>query len=158
MLTQVEAVSDLKLYVDDPPGVLPIGQEMTYEIRIINRGTRAAQNVDVVGYFSEGIEPVAIQGWKGDVEVGQVVLETIPRIAPGQEFSVKLIAVASRPGEHVFRTEVHAKDDSRTKLSNDEWTRFDGGEKSPALDGPTEQQAEQQAELPGAIDLDQLQR
>lgn len=140
--TEVEALADLKLYVDDPTGVVPIGTEVEYQVRIVNRGTRAAHNVDVIGYFSEGIEPVSVQGWKGAVEVGQVSLDTIPRIAPGQEIVVKVLAKADRVGDHVFRAEVHAKDPA-TKLAVDEWTRFDQGDEVRTLDGSGLEQAKE---------------
>ena len=139
--TDVEALADLKLYVDDPAGVVLVGTEVSYDVRIVNRGTRAAHHVDVIGYFSEGIEPISVHGWNGNVDVGQVALETIPRIAPGQEIVVKVIAKASRIGDHVFRAEVHAKDPA-TKLAVDEWTRFDRGDETQSLDGPVSRQAQ----------------
>ena len=125
--TEVKALADLKLMVNDPRGAVAVGSEMVYEVRIINRGTKEARNVSVVGYFSEGIEPIAVRGWRGDVEIGQVVLEQIPRIAPGQEMVVKVAAQASRPGDHVFRTELESSD-PETKLAVEEWTRFYGDE------------------------------
>ena len=133
VVTEVESIADLRMTVLDPAGVVPLDTEMTYEVHIVNRGTRAANNVDVVGYFSEGIEPVAVRGWRANVQVGQVVMDTIPRISPGQEMVVKVIAKASRPGNHVFRTELASKD-PQTKLAVEEWTVFhrdDAGTEAP---------------------------
>ena len=70
-----------------------------------------------------------------------VSLDTIPRIAPGQEIVIKVIAEASKPGDHVFRAEVHARDPA-TKLAVDEWTRFDRGDDVNVLDGGIEQAAD----------------
>ena len=124
-VTQVEALADLRLTVIDPVGPVALGTEVVYEIKIENRGTKVANNINVVGYFSEGIEPNSIQGWQGAVEVGQVVLETIPRISAGQSVNVKVLAQASRAGNHVFRAELDSDDpDTKTKLAVEEWTVF----------------------------------
>ncbi len=95
-------------------------------------GTRAAEGVQVYGYFSKGIEPVIIRGWRGSVNEGEVTLERIPRLAAGQEMIVKISAQAHRPGDHVFRAEVECGD-PETKLAVEEWTRFYG---EPDLDTP----------------------
>ena len=142
VVTEVEALADLRMTVMDPAGVVPLGEEMIYEVHVVNRGTKAANNVNIVGYFSEGIEPVAVQGWRADVEVGQVILETIPRINPGQEMVVKVLAQASRPGNHVFRTELDSKD-PQTKLAVEEWTVFHREDGKSDLSGPRVQQANQ---------------
>jgi uncharacterized repeat protein (TIGR01451 family) len=138
-VTLVESRADLKLSVEDPAGVISPGTEMTYEVNIVNRGTKAADNVNLVGFFSEGIEPVAIHGWRGDVEVGQVTMQTIPHIAPGQEIVIKVIAKANKPGNHVFRAELSTKV-PLTKLAVEEWTVFHSDDQQAGLD--VEQQAD----------------
>lgn len=141
VVTEVESLADLRMSVFDPAGVVALNTEMTYEVHIVNRGTKAAHNVNVVGYFSEGIEPVNVQGWRADVEVGQVVLDTIPRISPGQEMVIKVIAKADRPGNHVFRTELDSKD-PQTKLAIEEWTVFHQEEGRPVTSDASTQQAD----------------
>ena len=142
--TEVESQADLKLSVEDPAGVISLDTEMEYEVHIVNRGTKAATNVNVVGYFSEGIEPVAVRGWKADVEVGQVMMQTIPRISPGQEMVIKVIAKAHRDGNHVFRAELDSRD-PQTKLAVEEWTVFHGDDGRSSLDGPMIQQADSES-------------
>ena len=124
-VTSVESLADLKLMVNDPQGAVAVGAEVTYEVRIVNRGTKAAENVLILGYFSEGIEPIAVRGWRGRMNEGEVVLERIPRLGPGQEMLVKIAAQANRPGDHVFRAELECGD-PETKLAVEEWTRFYG--------------------------------
>ena len=64
--TKVESLADLKLVVNDPQGPIQVGEETTYEICISNRGTKAATEVQVLAQFSEGIEPVNVEGGKAD--------------------------------------------------------------------------------------------
>lgn len=126
--TDVESLADLKLTVNDPQGAIAVGADVAYEVRIRNRGTKAAQNVQIFGYFSSGIEPVRIAGWRGEMNEGEVVLQAIPRLGPGQEMVVKITAQASRPGDHVFRAELECND-PETKLAVEEWTRFYGDDR-----------------------------
>jgi uncharacterized repeat protein (TIGR01451 family) len=126
--TNVESLADLKLSVNDPKGAIAVGTDVVYEVRITNRGTKDARDIQVVGYFSEGVEPVSISGWSGTVAEGQVELEPISRLGAGQEMVVTITAQANRPGNHVFRAQLDCNN-PETRLAQEEWTRFygDGG-------------------------------
>ena len=124
-VTEVESLADLKLTVNDPKGAVAVGADVVYEVRVVNRGTKEAGNIQIYGYFSEGVEPISIAGWRGQVNEGEVVLQAIPRLGAGQEMVVRLTAKAGRPGDHVFRAELECSD-PETKLAVEEWTRFYG--------------------------------
>ena len=94
---------------------------MTYEIVIRNRGSKEAVDVRAVAQFSHGIEPQRIEGQSGEVMAGQVLFDPIPRIGPGQELRLKVIAQADRAGHHRFRTEVRSGD---TVLVAEEATHY----------------------------------
>jgi uncharacterized repeat protein (TIGR01451 family) len=85
--TKVEALADLKLYLNDPKGPLPVGEDVDYEVRIVNRGTKAAEDIKLVVYFSAGLEPLQVDGGNSKIEPGQVVFDSIPTIQAGQEVS-----------------------------------------------------------------------
>lgn len=121
--TNVIAVADLKLTVTDPKGPVPVGETAVYEIRIRNRGTTNAQNVGVVGLFSEGIDPTAVEGAQFTVRDGRVSIHPINSLPAGQELVLKIRAVASQAGTHVFRAEVSCQD-LEIKLAAEETTRF----------------------------------
>lgn len=123
--TTVESLADLKLTVNDPKGAIATGSEVVYEVRVTNRGTKDAKNISMVGYFSEGIEPSSIGGWTGKVHEGQVEMDHINRLGPGQELTIKITAIANRPGNHVFRAELTCNN-PETRLASEEWTRFYG--------------------------------
>lgn len=123
MTTQVEAMADLVLEVKDPAGPLPTGKEAAYEIRVRNRGTKNAPNVQVVTYFSRGIEPTAADGVQHKVEPGQVVFSPIPSLAPGEDLVLKVFARAETAGNHIFRAEVHCQS-LGTRLVSEDTTHF----------------------------------
>jgi len=108
-ITQVESVANLALDVKDPGGPVPVGEEATYEIRVRNRGTKDAEGVEVIAYFSRGIEPTGAEGVANRLGQGQVVFTPISTLAPGAEITLKIHARADVPGNHVFRAEMHCK-------------------------------------------------
>ena len=123
--TLVEALADLQLVINDPRGPVPVDEETTYEVLISNRGTKAAEAVDVVVFFSEGIEPISVAGGSATVNPGQVIFHPIDQILPGDDVVYKIAARANRSGNHVFRTEV-ACEESDVRLVAEESTRFYG--------------------------------
>jgi Domain of unknown function DUF11 len=140
-VTLVESLADLKLEVHDPTG-----DEAVYEIVVRNRGTKMAENVDLMLFFSEGLEATAVHGGPHEIAPGQVVLKTIPSLAPGGEKVYKVHARADRPGNHIFRAEVVCAP-LEVKLTSEQSTRFYGddvGDKSVPMisrrPGGTEQQ------------------
>ena len=125
VVTEVEAVADLRLLVNDPQGPIGVGDDVCYEVKVINRGSEVARNVRLVGYFSNGIEPVSVTGWRGQIGTGQVHLENIGQLAAGQQISVSILARAHQPGNHVFRAELNCAM-PETRLASEEWTNFYG--------------------------------
>lgn len=122
-VTRVEALADLKLLVNDPQGPVPAGEPTVYEVRVINRGTKAAEGVQVASFFSQGIEPLSVEGGRAEIGIGQVVFSPISRIAAGQELVFHITAKADGGGNHTFRTEVVCTS-PETKLAAQETTRF----------------------------------
>jgi hypothetical protein len=108
-VTQVESVANLVLDVKDPGGPVPVGEEATYEIHVRNRGTKEAEGIEVIGYFSRGIEPTGAEGGANRLGPGQVVYSPITTLAPGGDLVLKIHARAETPGNHVFRAEMHCK-------------------------------------------------
>lgn len=126
-VTQIEALADLKLSVVEPKGPRPIGDEAVYEVKVANRGNKAARQVNVVVQFSDGVEPTAAEGARADVVPGQVLFHPLPRIDAGEEVTLRITARAEKEGNHVFRTEIKCSDpDSRLVYEGN--TRFFAGD------------------------------
>lgn len=121
--TKIIALADLKLEVTDPRGPIPVGKTAIYEIRITNRGTSHAQGVNIVGLFSEGIDPISVEGAQYSIRDGRVSFQTIKSLPAGRDIVLRIHAKASQPGMHLFRAEV-ACQDLDIKLSSEEMTRF----------------------------------
>jgi len=122
-IVKIESVSDLKLSVTDPVAPAPVGQDVIYDLIIVNRGSKTAQGVKLLAQFSNGIEPVRTEGGTARVLPGQVVFDPIVSIEPGQEITLRVIAQATEAGMHRFRAELESED-GETQLIEEETTRF----------------------------------
>ena len=121
--THVVALADLKLEITDPKGPIAVGREAVYEVRIRNRGSNSAEDVNVVAMFSDGVEPIAVEGGHHAIENGRVAFRAIENLPAGRDITFKIRATASYPGTHVFRAEVLCRE-LETKLAAEETTRF----------------------------------
>jgi len=121
--TRVEALADLKLEVRDPQGAVAAGDEAVYEVVIRNRGTKSAEGIELVMFFSEGLEAVGVQGGSHEVGQGQVVCKPIASLSAGGEAVFRATMKADRGGQHVFRAEVACRS-PKTKIACEETTLF----------------------------------
>ncbi|WP_442485685.1 CARDB domain-containing protein [Aeoliella sp. SH292] len=132
--TEVVALADLKLDIVDPKGPVPVGTEVVYDITVTNRGRSAAEEVAVVGLFSEGIEPLSAEGGEASIGDGRVGFHAISTLPAGQQVKLKIRAKALSAGTHLFRAEVVCRD-LDIKLAAEETTRFFQDEASGASNG-----------------------
>ncbi len=126
-VTSVEALADLKLVINDSQGPKTVGEDVAYEIVISNRGSKAAESIEVIAQFSDGIEPTQVHGAPAEIVPGQVIFKPISRIEAGQQLTFKVTARASRIGNHRFRAEV-SSDNREIQLVAEDTTRFYGEE------------------------------
>jgi uncharacterized repeat protein (TIGR01451 family) len=123
--TVVEAIADLELVVKEPQAPAPVGTRVVYELQVSNRGSKAAEDIRVVAQFSEGIEPLALEGHAGRIVPGQALFENLPSIGPNQTVTLRVICQASKNGVHRFRAAVQSPS-SQEDLLEEGSTRFVG--------------------------------
>ena len=121
----------IAITVEDPSGPVPINGAAVYQVRLQNRGTAAAEGVEVVVYFDDDFEPVAAEGGKYRVGPGQVVFDIVPSLPAGQALNFTVRAKAAVPGNHAFRVEAHARP-SADKVVREGTTRFYGVQTPPS--------------------------
>jgi uncharacterized repeat protein (TIGR01451 family) len=121
--TEVQAVSDLKLVVNDPAGPLPTGEPAVYELQVMNRGSQAARQVKIIMQFSDGVEPVAYEGCEARIVPGQILCQPLAQLGPGEQATLRVKAKADQAGSHHFRVEVTTIDGD-ARLVSEGTTRF----------------------------------
>ena len=102
----VSAVADLALEISDPAGPVAVGEDAVYNVTIVNRGTKKAENVAVVASFSKGIDPKSVKGAEYRIGDGMVIFEPLAAVEPGQKVELVIHASAEVPGNHQFLVDV----------------------------------------------------
>jgi len=107
----VEGLSALMFEVVDVEGLIEIGGETTYEIRVSNQGSKAATNVQVVAIMPAGIRPMSGQGeTRHQIQGDRVVFAPLPQLAPKSETTLRIQAQGVRPGDQRVRVQITADD------------------------------------------------
>merc|ERR1711964_688128 len=97
--TIVEALTELEFTVQDDQDPIEVGSETTYEIRILNRGSKAATNVQLSALLPPQITPLAADGHtRVAIQGQQVAAEAIDQLAPQAEAIYRIKVQGRQPG------------------------------------------------------------
>jgi uncharacterized repeat protein (TIGR01451 family) len=128
----LKAESVLPMSIDGIPAVtfeivgdsslIEIGKDAVYEIRVANRGTKAAENVKVWVTLPDGMFYVKADSGRPQANGGVIQFETIPRLAPKSENVYKLFARCQAEGDYRVNVQV-ISDDLRSPITKEEGTR-----------------------------------
>ncbi|WP_439630942.1 hypothetical protein [Gemmata sp.] len=117
----IAAVRFEVLDLDDP---VEVGKEVVYEVRVVNQGTGACTNVQLVAGLPEGC---TFTGSSGPTQVkgqGQaLIFDPIPNLGVKGEAVYKLKLRGAAPGDTRFRVQLTC-DQVRTPVVKEENTRF----------------------------------
>ncbi len=120
---KAEGVAAVRFEVRDLEDPVEVGKEAVYEIRVINQGTGACTNVQLMAAMAEGVSFSSCSG-TGVKQQGQtLVFDAIPNLAvKGQAvFTVKV--KGNTPGDLRFRVQLTC-DQMRTPVVKEESTSF----------------------------------
>jgi uncharacterized repeat protein (TIGR01451 family) len=93
----VPAVGFEVVHVENPAEV---GKEVTYEIRVLNQGTRPLTNVKLAAAMSEGLTVTSVTGPAKHTQSGQTVgFEAIPRLAVKADVVIRVKAKGTTAGD-----------------------------------------------------------
>ncbi|MGL6225178.1 MAG: hypothetical protein ACRC10_00965 [Thermoguttaceae bacterium] len=129
-VTKVESIADLAVQLGNPRSPVEVGKLAPYTITITNRGSKAAENVEVIAAFAEGVSPISVENHQAMIyddsdpeRGGQVFFESIPYIGPQKSMTFKVNAKANVPGNHKVRLELFCEP-INTHLVYEEATYF----------------------------------
>lgn len=103
----VEGLVALSFEVAAVDVAIPVGDETTYEITVVNRGSKAASNVRVAAITDEGIRAIGGQGeTRHEVQGDRVVFAPIATLAPKAEAKFRVNVQGVRAGDQRTRVQV----------------------------------------------------
>jgi uncharacterized repeat protein (TIGR01451 family) len=123
----VKGIAALMFEVRDLEDPIEVGGETTYEIRVVNQGSKAATNVQVaVALPPEGIEAVSASGETGhQVNAGGIVFEPLAQLAPKTDTVYRVQVRGKQPGDQRIQVQVNS-DEFTQPIRREESTRVFG--------------------------------
>jgi uncharacterized repeat protein (TIGR01451 family) len=124
----VEGLAALMFEVRDTQDPIEVGGETTYEIRVVNQGSKAATNVQVVVSLPPGIQALSASGeTQHTVQAGGVVFEPLAQLAPKTDTLYRVQVKGVQPGDQRVTVQVNT-DDISQPIRREESTRVFGDE------------------------------
>lgn len=93
-----------------PPGLIEVGKRTTFQVRVKNKGTVSARNIDVTAFAPAEFKPARAYG-KADGRIeseGKVTFPQVDEIRPGEVVAFTIEADAVQVGDGRIRAEVKA--------------------------------------------------
>jgi uncharacterized repeat protein (TIGR01451 family) len=129
---EIVGVPALQLSVKDSKDPAPVGDRVTYTVRVKNAGTLAARKVEVVADLPAGLKPTRGTGPGREAVVNgpKVTFPALDALAPGAEATFVIEAEARLPGDARVAVEVRTASQAQA-LHALEPTRIIAGESRP---------------------------
>lgn len=106
--------------VDDP---IEVGGKTSYEIRVVNQGSKTATNLRVTAVLSPGMTATNAAGpTQHQIGQGQVVFAPLARLAPKADTTFRVDVQGLQPGDQRFRVQV-TTDEVQQPITKEESTR-----------------------------------
>lgn len=121
--TVVEGMAALDLKIVSSNKDLSRGDDVTWEVRIRNTGSREASNVGMSCELPSGIQLVDAEGPSEHIaENGVMVFRSLPAIAPDEEVVYSIRATCLREGNHRLRLRVASESISEPLIGEESAT------------------------------------
>jgi len=96
---------------------------MTYEVRVVNRGSVPCTNVQLQATVPDGLQPRDASGPAAHHVSGQTVtFDVLPRLASKADAVFRVKVRAMQPGDYRFRAQVSC-DQIRSAISKEEFSQ-----------------------------------
>jgi uncharacterized repeat protein (TIGR01451 family) len=119
----VEGIAAILFEVVDVDDPIEVGGQTTYEIRVLNQGSKAATNVRVAAVLPPEMRPVAAEGpVRHAIDGNRVLFEGLPRLAPKADTTYRVRVEGLEPGDLRINVQI-VTDELTTPVTKEESTR-----------------------------------
>jgi uncharacterized repeat protein (TIGR01451 family) len=119
----VEGIAAIMFEVVDLQDPIEKGGETTYEIRVVNQGSKAATNVRITALLPPGLKALSADGpARYTLDTNRVQFEGLARLAPKAESTYRVRAQGLQPGDLRIRVQLQT-DEMQEPVTKEESTR-----------------------------------
>ena len=114
----VEGVAAILFQVMDVEDPIEVNGETTYEIQVVNQGSKAATDVQLEAVLPPQMRPLSAEGpVRHDIANGTVLFDKLPRLAPKADTTYRVKAKGLAPGDMRVRVRVNDRRDHHARSS-----------------------------------------
>ena len=107
----VEGLAALLFTVTDVNDPIEVTGQTTYEIHVLNQGSKVGSNVRIAAELPPGMEPINGEGpTRVNINGNVVMFEPLPRLAPQADTLYKIHARGTTPGDKRIRVQLMSDD------------------------------------------------
>ena len=119
----IEGIAAVMFQVADTVDPIEVGGETTYEIRVVNQGSKAATNLRLAVLLPPELKPVAADGpTRNSLNGNNVVFDGLPRLAAKADTTYRVRVQGVAPGD--LRTRIQLMtDEMASPVTKEESTR-----------------------------------
>jgi len=119
----IEGVAAILFQVVDLADPVEVGGETTYEVRVVNQGSKTATNVQVLATLPPELKPTGAEGpTRHEISGHDVQFQPLAKLAPKAEITYRIHVEGLAPGD--LRVQVQLLTDEMTKpVTKEESTR-----------------------------------
>jgi uncharacterized repeat protein (TIGR01451 family) len=119
----VEGLASVLFQLSHTKDPLEIGGETTYEISVINQGSKASTNLQIAVFLPAELKPLAAEGpTRYTIEDNKVLFESLPQLAPKTVAAFRVRAKGVRAGDLRVRCQLMS-DEMQRPVVKEESTR-----------------------------------
>lgn len=119
----VEGIAAILFQVADSVDPLEIGGQTTYDVHVVNQGSKGASNVRVVVDLPPELKPVGAEGpTRYFIEGNRITFDAVGQLPPKGETSYRVRVKALKPGDLRARFQL-SSDDMQRPVTKEESTR-----------------------------------
>jgi uncharacterized repeat protein (TIGR01451 family) len=119
----VEGLAAVQFQLSHTKDPLEVGGETTYEISVINQGSKASTNLQMAVFLPSELRPLAAEGpTKYTIRDNKVLFESLPQLAPKSVAAFRVRAKGIRPGDLRVRCQL-LTDEMQQPVVKEESTR-----------------------------------
>jgi uncharacterized repeat protein (TIGR01451 family) len=119
-VTRVEGIADVVIEVVDSHDPVELGGETVYELRVSNRGSQPAHQVQVAARLSAGCQPLDTDGpTSGKIDRAQVVFTPLATLEAGAVESYHVRVGCGQVGQFGFRAFVRCQEQPRPAVEEE---------------------------------------
>ncbi len=119
----IEGIASVLFQVTQEANPIDVGGQTSYQVRVVNQGSKAASNVRVAVFLPPELKTLSAEGpGRQTIDGGRIVFDSLDRLAPKAEATYRVRAQGLQPGDLRVRCQL-LTDEMQSPVTKEEGTQ-----------------------------------